>query len=154
MLGPISAGASGELVAVLSGPPEAIRYGKRPPSVSNVAANTLAIAIGPAAIPALEQGLTHPNQKIRKAAAIVLGKYKPLAGSSLPALVAALDDAILDVRICAIGALGAIGKDAAPALPRLAKFLDSDNFDIRGVGENWRLGRELSNEVDGRPDLQ
>ncbi|HUY32298.1 MAG TPA: HEAT repeat domain-containing protein [Pirellulales bacterium] len=132
VLGPIAAGTSDELVVALDGSPEAFQYGygSRPPSVADVAANSL-LRIGPAAVPALERALKQANPRIRKAAAIILGKCKPLAGSSMPTWVAALDDGILDVRTHAIRALGAIGKDAAPAVPRLAKFLDSEHEWVR-----------------------
>lgn len=112
--------------------------------------------LGPAAIPALIQGLADPDVQIRRNVALFLaaaggGWYQSGrrldVRNCLPALIVALTDADPRVQHLAAQAVGAIGADAAAAVPQLIALLASPDEGSRnaacialtGIG---RVGRE------------
>jgi HEAT repeat protein len=99
--------------------------------------------LGPAALPALIQGLADPDVQIRRNVALFLGAagggwYQsgrtPLdIRDCLPALIVALADADPRVRQLAADAVGAIGADAAAAVPQLIALLASPDEGSRNT---------------------
>ncbi len=75
--------------------------------------------IGPPAVPALVQALSHHDPLVRREAAKVLMRMGPDARDAAPELTRLLDDEDEMVRKYAAKALGGIGPDAAVAVPAL-----------------------------------
>lgn len=75
--------------------------------------------MGPAAVPALIQGLADADPEVRYAAAAALGEIWSAAEPAVPALIPVLADVHPDVRRAAAWALGEIGSAAEPALTRV-----------------------------------
>jgi HEAT repeat protein len=74
--------------------------------------------------PALVEGLNAwPSKESRDAAAVALGAFRAGAGTTVPALIRALDDKEPDVRSSAAQALRGFASDAGSALPMLVKNL-------------------------------
>jgi hypothetical protein len=88
-----------------------------------------------------EENLTFNNQPVnfwvtalqnrqsgaRISAANVLGLNFPPTPASVDALIAALDDRVVDVRLAAISSLGHFGPAAVDSAPKLARLLTYDN---------------------------
>ncbi len=92
----------------------------------------LAEALGeigdPRAIPALVGALKDENERVRRAAAVALGR---IGAPAVPALIGALKDADREVRRAAAEALGRIGdREAVPAL--IGALKDAD-WEVRGA---------------------
>src|SRR5262249_4273488 len=83
--------------------------------------------IGPRAVPALAQALSHPDKQVRREAAWALGRLGPPAEPAVPALAQALKDKDLRVAQGAARSLGMIGPGAAPAILALMSVLDDSN---------------------------
>jgi HEAT repeat protein len=91
--------------------------------------------LGPAALPALNDGLADPDVEIRRNVALFLNvaagnwyeRTRPRLDihGCLTALIAALADADSRVNGLAAQAVGAIGPDASPAVPALIALLGS-----------------------------
>jgi HEAT repeat protein len=77
----------------------------------------------------LRRKLKHPDWKIRKAAAIALGKLGLQAKSAIPDLTTVLRDKNPEVILAAIDALGNMGEAAAPAVPALIRHLTNPLFE-------------------------
>ena len=117
-LGPRAAGAPEVMDALL------YRLGDEDKNLARWVATALG-ALGPAAVPALCQVLSDPEEEARarpRAAAALqqLGAEAAPAVEPLTRLLSAKDD---ETRLAGIGALGAIGPAAAPAVPVLGKRL-------------------------------
>jgi hypothetical protein len=87
------------------------------------------------ALEELRGKLKSPNPRTRVGAARELGRSGQIGRSLIPALVAALDDAELDVRVAAATALGELGPAAAEAIPALEAALADPGKKIRVVAE-------------------
>jgi HEAT repeat protein len=116
ILGPQARDAVPELAKMLNNP-----------ELSSDAGAALA-GIGRDGVPALISGLTNQNGKVREA---VLVSFPPLgtnAESALPAIIASLEDPILEVRFAALWAVGSAGQNQSDlALPLLiGKFRGGD----------------------------
>ncbi|AWM36210.1 HEAT repeat protein [Gemmata obscuriglobus] len=78
--------------------------------------------IGPKAVPALTELLTHPDAEIRERASAVLGAIGPGAADAVPALIKCLSEGEhQQVTLNALNALAAIGPKAEAAVPALIK---------------------------------
>ncbi|MBN1672353.1 MAG: HEAT repeat domain-containing protein [Kiritimatiellae bacterium] len=82
--------------------------------------NALAM-IGEPAIPELVKALAHSDRRIRRQAAVALGKMGPKAQAAVPALIRALPDSGIPAR----EQLALIGKPAVPALPEQIRREDA-----------------------------
>jgi HEAT repeat protein len=106
-----------------------------PPVVGNRPINAKAIdalqRIGPAAIPAGLEALTHDRWHVRAGGAHALGLYGAEARTAVPALAAAVTDEHWIVRKLAAEALAKTGDEAKAVIPVLSQNLKHQDVKIR-----------------------
>src|SRR5262249_53576301 len=74
------------------------------------------------------RALARRDAAARANAAHVLGEFFPPTPASTRALIAVLDDRVIDVRLAAIHALGLIGPEAANSASKLDGLLSTDSI--------------------------
>jgi HEAT repeat protein len=72
---------------------------------------------------------TDPSERMRQAAAVMLGRLAEDAGAAVPGLIECLDEE--DKRVLAMETLPKIGEAAKDAVPVLMDFLDEPDADLR-----------------------
>jgi len=119
------------------------------------AVNALA-RIGPAAIPTLNDALSHGGGGIRSRTARALADMGAEARASVPALIVALTD--YHARPAAAYALGEIGPDAKEAIPSLVGFLGDENWDsqktiVRAISKFGAVAVPALTEALAHPEV-
>jgi HEAT repeat protein len=107
--------------------------------------------IGPAAVPALVDALSHPNAGVRTDAARAFRFMEPEeAAPALTTLAAALHDSSPNVRAAAALTLGHLGPTAETALPELLAALDDSDRWVRieVVRSLGRMGQPAQPAID------
>jgi HEAT repeat protein len=112
-----------------------------------------ALAIGPAAAPALVSALTNEHEQIRQNASMVLQQLGADAKDSVVPLVNLLRST--DVELCdtVIEVLQEIGPDAKPAVPELKRILSENSARKLKLGAAYALGKIGPGARDAVPEL-
>ena len=92
--------------------------------VSQTAAKAFA-KVGPVAVPALIEALSHEKPDIRMAAADALGHIGAAASAATPHLIRLLDDDDRNIRYHAVRALHTFGHQAKPAVSTLIEVINN-----------------------------
>src|SRR5436853_416173 len=95
------------------------------------------------------QALKDPSPKIRREAAVALGKAGTQSKGAVPDLAAALKDSDDGVRIQSANALWSISADAAGAVPELTAALKDKNAEVRlnAAGALGEMGSSAGSAV-------
>jgi HEAT repeat protein len=96
---------------------------------SHLAAAGVLRAIGPAILASIVERLKDPDRRIRRGAAQTIAKFGGEAKNAVPALLVALNEAVL--RSYVVSALAEIGTESKPAVPQLTKLLNDDSYAVR-----------------------
>jgi HEAT repeat protein len=86
-----------------------------------------ASAVRDAIEPLLDALKNDSDGDVRRAAARALGNIAPDAATTVPALMEALKDKVVSVKLAAIGALGQYGPDGRPAVAALRELAAMKN---------------------------
>jgi hypothetical protein len=103
--------------------------------------------IADAAIPALIELLSDPDQEIRKRALSTLGKMGRKSETIVPAVIPLLDDAHPNVRWHAAFTLSSFGDDAKAAIPALWRQINDDDSPIAA------FAAEMLHRIDPSADV-
>jgi len=88
-------------------------------------------SMGSVAVPALVDGLDHPDLYIRHRCAYALSNIRPVRPDLVPRIVKLLSDQNVRVRTYAAISLGNLGHIAASAVPDLIKAMNEDEPQVR-----------------------
>jgi HEAT repeat protein len=97
-------------------------------------------SIGPAAVPALKEGLSSDKPLVRAGSAIALGFIAPAGDSTLPALIENLGHSRVEVREAAAETLGIYGAPAVEPLIRAFEKTDGSQARHAIADALWRIG--------------
>ncbi|MDB6067256.1 MAG: repeat protein [Pedosphaera sp.] len=106
----------------------------------NEEASAAMVVIGPEAMPAVMQGVTNSDPKIREVAVKTLGGMSFDANTVVPVLIKSLKDGSGEVRFSAALSLGNFAQKAAVSVPALAESLSDKDDKVRRVAL-YSLGR-------------
>jgi HEAT repeat protein len=87
--------------------------------------------IGRPAVDLLTRAVKDPDPRVRRGAALALGRIRPVVPGTASTLTAGLSDPDRDVRAAFLTAIGAIGPRAAEAVPTVRGLLKDDSPEIR-----------------------
>jgi HEAT repeat protein len=115
-------------------------------------ATTALVNIGPEAIPALAQAMSHANPDVRYHAAEALWLFGEQAAEAAPQLIAALTTPDARVRRRVSMALGSCRSSPETAVPALVTLLDDEDPDVRraavfSIGEYGAAAATVSDAV-------
>jgi HEAT repeat protein len=105
------------------------------------------------AVPRLIAALSSERPRIRKEAAVTLGKLGAKSASAVADLQKALGDQVLEVRIDAIAALAEIGSASKPVVPDLTALLSDEELPALRQSAAYALGRIGSDAKSAAPAL-